>query len=107
MHLKMRCPQTSIDMELTIDELTRIKELAGNFLNIEEIALIIEKDPDEFFKEVMKRKTKAWYAYRSGIAESKNQIREREVKMAQHGSPQAVVLVDKYISEQNIFELDD
>lgn len=94
-------------MDLSQEQLDKIKELAGNFMNIEEIALIMDLDPDPFITEVTRRRSSAWKSYKTGIAESKNAIRQREIEMAKHGSPQAVQQADKYMTEQNLFDAHD
>lgn len=94
-------------MEFTTDELDKVKEYAGLFLTVDDIAVLLEKDVDEFRDEFRNKKSSLFLAYRYGQVASKRDLRRPVIKLAGHGSPQAELLADKYISEQTLSELDD
>jgi hypothetical protein len=94
-------------MEITKDILAQIKEHSADLLPWKDIAYLVGIDPDEFKMELDNKKSKIHFAYRTGIAERKKKLRLPVLKMAEHGSPQAELLADKYLSEQSIAEADD
>jgi hypothetical protein len=94
-------------MQFSQEELDKVKEYAGLFLPLDDISVLLEKDVDDFRQEFGNKKSTLYLAYRLGQAESKRDLRRPVIKMAGHGSPQAELLADKYISEQTLSELDE
>lgn len=94
-------------MNFSEEELKQVEEYAGLFLTWEDIAVLLEKEISEFQEEFKNKNSQLFRAYRRGQAIKKRDIRRPVIKMAEHGSPQAELLVDKYISDQAISELDD
>ena len=93
-------------MELISEEIDKVREYAGLFLTVEEIAILLLKDVDEFKEAFRDKNGNLYKAYRYGQVSSKLNLRRPVSKMAEHGSPQAELLADKYISEQLMSELD-
>jgi hypothetical protein len=88
------------------DTLEKIKELAGLFLSIREIALLTGLDYEKLQEMVEDDGSEVSRAYREGKAHSKYEIRRKVIQLAKLGSPQAEVLANKYIEEQEIEEND-
>jgi len=93
-------------MTFSYDELKFIEEYAGLFLTFEEIAILIEKDFSKFSAAVKSKSNPAYKAYMKGKIKTKLDIRKKIVKMAMHDSPQAEMLVNQYISDQEVAETD-
>jgi hypothetical protein len=91
-------------MTFTREELDRIEEYAGLFLSYDEIAVLLEKDAEEFCAAVKTKNDKAYLAYFRGKTKSKIEIRKNVIKMARHGSPQAELMANQYMSDQLISE---
>lgn len=91
-------------MNLTEAQLTEIEELAGLFLEPEEIAILLDLDPDEFQNCIRKKKGLAWKYYFRGKTESKKMIHQNIVKMAKHGSPQAEDMASQMMINQETAE---
>jgi hypothetical protein len=94
-------------MELSEDKLILIKEHAYDLLPWKDIAFLIGADPVEFKRELDREQGSLYIAYRTGIAERKKKLRQPILKLAEHGSPQAELLADKFITEQSIAEADE
>ena len=93
-------------MDLTQEELEKVKEYAGLFLKPIDIAVLLDK-PEALFKALCwDPSSEIYHAYRKGQVEAKLKLRRPVIKMAEHGSPQAEILADKYINEQLMSELD-
>lgn len=91
-------------MNLSEQQLREIEELAGLFLNPDEIAVLMDLDAQLFSETIQKRKGEAWLAYFKGKTIIKKQIHANVIKMARNGSPQAEELARQMIQEQNIAE---
>ncbi|MFA6400891.1 MAG: hypothetical protein WCX31_04590 [Salinivirgaceae bacterium] len=91
-------------MNLTEEQLQKVKELAALFLSPDEIAVLMGVDIDSLVNEIASRKGTVYCAYLLGKSESKKAIRENIIKMAKHGSPQAEELAERYIKEQELEE---
>lgn len=94
-------------MQLTPEEIEKVKEYAGLFLSLDDIAILVEKEADQFREEFRNKSSDLYRAYRQGQTISKMNLRRPVIKMAGHGSPQAELLADKYITEQSLSELDE
>ena len=93
-------------MEFTDDELKKIEEYAALFLSYEEIAIMIDKNYEKFTSAAKSKLNPAYKAYMKGKLKTKIELRQKIVKMALHGSPQAEMLVSQYISDQEVSETD-
>ena len=91
-------------MILTETTLKEIEELAGLFLEPEEIAILLDLDPGEFLNQVIMKNGSAYMAYFKGKTIAKKEIHQNVVKMARHGSPQAEELAKEFMVKQSIAE---
>lgn len=91
-------------MNLSVEKLQEIEELASLFLEPEEIAVIIDVDLRWFENEISKRSGDVFLAYFRGKTVSKKELHENIVKMAKRGTPQAEELVTSFISKQILAE---
>lgn len=91
-------------MELTSEELKLIEEYAGLFLSYEEIAALLDKELDQFITAIQNKKSEAYRAYLKGKTISKMLIRKKTIKMASNGSPQAEIMANQYMSDQELSE---
>lgn len=91
-------------MNLTEVQLKEIEDLAGLFLEPEEIAILLDIDPHEFQNCIRKKKGLAWTHYFRGKTESKKIIHQNIVKMAKHGSPQAEEMASQMMINQETAE---
>lgn len=105
--MKEGIPVNFWPMELNAEELEKVKEYAGLFLSLEDIAILLEKDLESFRAAFRNKQSELYKAYRLGQVTSKANLRRPVIKMASHGSPQAELLADKYITEQSLSELDE
>lgn len=94
-------------MQFSVEDIEKLKEYAGLFLTLEEIAVLMDKDLEEFRADFRNKQSELYKAYRLGQVTSKANLRRPVIKMASHGSPQAELLADKYITEQSLSELDE
>lgn len=94
-------------MKFTTEELDLVMEYSGLFMNLEDIASLLDKDLDQLRDEFQNKKGEFYKAYRKGQAISKLNLRKPVIKLASYGSPQAEMLADKYILDQKLEELDD
>lgn len=93
-------------MNFTDDELKKIEEYASLFLTYEEIAILLEKDYGQFLSVIKSKSSNAYQYYMKGKVKTKLELRKKIVKMALHGSPQAEMLVNQFIEDQEISETD-
>lgn len=93
-------------MQLTPEDIEKVKEYAAMFLTLDDIAVLICRDPEEIREAFLDKSSEFHKAYRIGQVTSKLTLRRPVIKLAEHGSPQAELLADKYISEQSMSELD-
>lgn len=91
-------------MTLNEQQLQEIEELAGLFLNPDEIAILLDIDTDAFIASLQDKKSLVYKHYFRGKTTSKKNIRQNVIRMARHNSPQAEELADTYISSQSQFE---
>ena len=89
---------------MTIDDKTleRVQEMAGLFLSIKEIAAMLDLCPDSLACQLAQEDSPLQKAYFKGRTRSKYLIRKKVVDLARMGSPQAELLVEKYIEEQEL-----
>lgn len=93
-------------MPFTEEELKLVEEYAGLFLTWQDIAILLKKKLPEFKAAFDDKNSDLFASYSRGQVISKLNLRRPVIKMAEHGSPQAEILADKYITEQLMAELD-
>lgn len=91
-------------MNLTEEQIKEIEELAGLFLEPDEIAVLTNIDIDVFNQQLERKKGDIYLAYLRGKTISKREIHQNVVKMAKHGSPQAEELANILIDKQKSAE---
>jgi hypothetical protein len=91
-------------MNLTVEQLKEVEELASLFLDPDEIAVILNLDIHEFESIIGRRSGDVFLAYFRGKTISKKELHENVVKMAKRGSPQAEEMVRSFISKQTLAE---
>lgn len=91
-------------MNLTEEQIKEIEELAGLFLEPDEIAVLTNIDIDFFNQQLERKKGDIYLAYLRGKTISKKEIHQNVVKMAKHGSPQAEELANLFIDKQKSAE---
>lgn len=79
------------------DELKMIEELAGLFFKTEEIAIVLEKDPEQFSCEIKLGESEASRIFTKGWMESERKIRQSIFDSAVNGSNPAQVIMLEYI----------
>lgn len=88
-------------MELTSQQINRIKELATLLTPVSDIAVLMDID-ERRFREILSDKSHpASLAYRKGKAERALQIRQNELELAEAGSPLAVQLIGSYLRDMD------
>lgn len=91
-------------MELEQEELEKLQECAGLLMNINDIAVLMDIDPDELRESINNKFTEASKAYQKGKVQFIYEIRKQELDLAKLGSPQAVEQMHKYMIDQKIQE---
>lgn len=87
-------------MQYSAEQLDKIKEMASELMRPEHIALLIGVDQDEFKRHIKHKGSTAYIAYETGKAETIQELRRQELKLAKLGSPLAVEMVHKFIIDQ-------
>lgn len=87
------------------EQLTRIEELAGFLMAIDDIAILTGIDEDQLRQEIANKHSKANKAYRLGKAKTVLDIKKQEVALAKLASPTAVENVAQYLTEMDTNEL--
>ena len=88
----------------TEDLLTQIADYAAHFMRVDEIAVLCGIDEEELKDAIADRKSKVSLCYRRARAESVFTLRQKILKLARNGSPQAELLIANFIQEQTISE---
>jgi len=91
-------------MNLTEVQIAEIEELAGLFLEPEEIAILMDIESEIFLHQIECKRGNMYMAYFRGKTASKKEIHQNVVKMAKHGSPQAEELVKQLMDKQQLAE---
>lgn len=88
-------------MNLTTEQLDKLKEMAAALLPPDEIAILLELPPDQHdsFCEIVKnhQASPIYLAYHSGRLQTKFELRKMVIKLAKAGSPAAQQLAEKYL----------
>jgi hypothetical protein len=88
-------------MQLTTEQLDTIEEMAKHFLQIKEIAYIIEEDETELLAEIDDAETKAHKRFYKGYLLEKANQRKAVLELAKGGSAPAQAMAKSYIDELN------
>jgi len=90
-------------IHLTDEQLLEVEEMAASLMTPGEIAILLGLSV-ELFKYTIKSKPDhpIYLAYNKGRLKTKLTLRKMVIKLAEKGSPQAEMLADKYIRDQNI-----
>jgi hypothetical protein len=91
-------------MNLNESQLAEIQEMAGLFLEPDEIAVLLDIDIHYFITQIVRQKGPVYLAYFKGKTLSKKAIHENIIKMAKHGSPQAEEMAKQLMSKQQLAE---
>ncbi|NQU52428.1 MAG: hypothetical protein HQ522_07800 [Bacteroidetes bacterium] len=86
-------------MEVSKEILDQVKEKAGLFFTVDEIALMLDLDVVQFRREIRGKKSPLAKAYLKGKLESMSEIRKLTVEFAKKGSPQAEGFVREYLEK--------
>lgn len=76
-------------MDLTDEELQQVEEFAGLCFSPEQIAIILERDEDNFLEEFKKKKSDLRKAYNKGSLMHEAQVRKSIFELAKSGSSSA------------------
>ena len=86
-------------MENDEKKLNQVKEYAGLFFTVDEIAIMLDLDMVQFRREIRGKQTELAKAYLKGKLESMAEIRRLTVEFAKKGSPQAEGFVKEYLEK--------
>ena len=92
---------------LSPDEIIKVKEYAYDLLTWKDIAYLLGRPVCKFKMAIDDVNHPVHQAYHAGKVERKRNLRIPILKLAEMGSPQAELLADKYLHEQDIAEADD
>jgi hypothetical protein len=81
--------------------LNQVKEYAGLFFTVDEIAVLLDLDVVQFRREIRGKQTPLAKAYLKGKLESMAEIRRLTVEFAKKGSPQAEGFVKEYLEKMD------
>lgn len=90
-------------MNYSTQQLNEIQRLASLFATIEDIAVMIDVDPDRL-KDDINGNDDAKKAYQLGKTMRMLELREIEIEQAKLGSTVAIDLIQKYITKQQLSE---
>ena len=94
-------------MEITDEELEQIKLYAYDLMTWKDIAYLLGKDLQKFQAAFLNENNPIHLAYHRGRAERIHKLKVPVLKMAEMGAPQAEILAQKFIEEQEIGEADE
>lgn len=86
------------------ESLNRLKEYAAHFMRLDEIAVLLDIDEESFREEIADKRSEVSKVYRKARAESVFTLRQKIMKLARNGSPQAEILVNRFIEDQLLSE---
>ncbi len=87
-----------------MDELSKIEDLASLFLTVSEIAFECNIPEAELRREIRGKSTDRAKAYFRGKIKTKIAMRRQILDFAIAGSPQAEIMMDDFLNEQNTNE---
>jgi CO/xanthine dehydrogenase Mo-binding subunit len=82
----------------------KIEAMAAALMTVDQIAALTDIDPDELRERIALRSDPVSMAYRRGKAQTIFDIKAKVIKLAKAGSPQAELLSDRYMNEQQTSE---
>ena len=88
-------------MEVSEEILNQVKEYAGLFFTVDEIAILLDIDVVRFRREIRGKTSPLAKAYLKGKLESMAEIRKLTVEFAKKGSPQAEGFVREYLEKMD------
>lgn len=94
-------------MELTPEQLSEVNELAKLAFTEEQIALILDVDPNEFTLIANDKSSDLYKAFYGGLLESEVIFRRKVVNLANLGSAPAQKLLKQIMDETNLKRLMD
>jgi len=89
-------------MDLTTEQIERIKELAGLLLSISEIAIDLSLPVEAFKFEYSNENSELFSIYNKAVIETKIKLRKPVIDMAAMGGPHAQALANSYLTNQEI-----
>lgn len=89
-------------IQLSTEQLEIIEDMASCLMSPAEIAITVSIEPKRF-KHILEydKQSSLYLAFQKGRIKTKWEIHRMVVKLAQKGSPQAELLAEKYLKEQN------
>ena len=85
-------------------DLQQVEEYASLFLKVDEIALLLNIDYEEFRREIKSKSSDISKAYYRGKLKTMIELRKQTLEFAQKGSPQAEAAMLDFLSKQNLSE---
>lgn len=87
-------------MDLSPEQIERIKELGGLLLSLNEIAIDLDIPFNEFEFEYSNSKSELYKTYNKAVIETKIKLRKPVIEMAAMGGPHAQQIAHTYLSDQ-------
>ena len=91
-------------MNYSTQQLNEIQRLSSLFATIEDIAVMIDVDPDRLKEDINGNDIEVKKSYLSGKTMRIIELREIEIEQAKLGSTVAIDLIQKYITKQQLSE---
>jgi hypothetical protein len=98
--------QYPLNLMMTEETFVRIEEYAAHFMRVDEIAILTGIDEEDLKDAIADKKSELSKRYRKARAESVFSLRQKILKLAKNGSPQAELLIAGFIQEQTLSEND-
>lgn len=89
-------------MNLTLDQLTEVEQMAELFMSADEIAVNIEVDPEEFEISIKIQSGEIYQAYMKGILKTKIALRKAILSSAINGSSPAQQMMREFENKSKI-----
>ncbi|MDR1984087.1 MAG: hypothetical protein LBQ28_04620 [Prevotellaceae bacterium] len=77
-----------------------IEEYASLFFTVDEIAMMLDKDIQDFRREIKANKSESAKAYWKGKLKTQIELRKQTLQFAQKGSPQAETAMLDFLKKQ-------
>ena len=92
-------------IELTDDLLAQLEEMSSLMLNKNDIATLLELDPDEFVNILEDKAGEAWKRFQTGRMKTITQVRKSIFELAANGSSPAQTEAMKIIRESKMEDI--
>ena len=92
-------------IELTDDLLAQLEEMSSLMLNKNDIATLLELDPDEFSNVLDDKSGEAWKRFQTGRMKTITQVRKSIFELAANGSSPAQTEAMKIIRESKMEDI--